>query len=93
LTASEIKEDALEYARSTARDALSKNAHWMFDEGLWSITDDLKIIVAEKRFTDWSPDGFSLRNYHGRSLFFQRGCILRPDPKYLAWHREHQFRG
>jgi putative restriction endonuclease len=71
--------------------ALSKNAHWMFDEGLWSMTDDLKIIVAEKAFTDWSPDGVSLRNYHGRSLFFQRGCTLRPDRKYIAWHREQKF--
>ena len=73
--------------------ALSKNAHWMFDEGLWSLTDDLKIIVAEKAFTDWSPDGFSLRNYHGRPLFFQRGCTLRPDRKYTTWHREQRFRG
>jgi putative restriction endonuclease len=73
--------------------ALSKNAHWMFDEGLWSLTDDLKVIIAEKAFTDWSPDGFSLRNYHGRPLFFQRNCTLRPDRKYTAWHREHRFRG
>jgi len=73
--------------------ALSKNAHWMFDEGLWSVTNELKIIVAEKAFTDWSPEGFSLRNYHGRSLFFQRGCALRPDPKYITWHREHCFLG
>jgi hypothetical protein len=28
--------------------ALSKNAHWMFDEGLWTFTDDLKILIAEK---------------------------------------------
>jgi len=71
--------------------ALSKNAHWMFDEGLWSVTDDLKIIVAQKAFTDWSQDGASLRNYHGRPLYFQRECTLRPDAKYLAWHRENRF--
>ncbi len=73
--------------------ALSKNAHWMFDEGLWSITDDFKIIVAAKAFTDSSPDGFSLQNYHGRPLFFQRGCALHPDVKYIIWHREKQFKG
>ena len=73
--------------------ALSKNAHWMFDEGLWSITTELKIIVAEKGFKDWSPDGFSLRHYHGRSLFFQRECTMRPDPQYITWHLEHRFRG
>lgn len=73
--------------------ALSKNAHWMFDEGLWSMTSDLKIVVAEKAFKDWSPDGFTLCNFHGRALFFQRGCTLRPDNKYIAWHREHRFQG
>ena len=73
--------------------ALSKNAHWMFDEGLWSITDDLKIIVAEKSFTDSSPDGFSLCNYHGRSLFFKPGYALTPDVNYIAWHRQNRFRG
>jgi putative restriction endonuclease len=143
-TANAVKEEAREYARSTARDArfriqvvssylfscaltgyrlttssrtsivdaahihkrhisknddprnglaLSKNAHWMFDEGLWSATDDLKIIVADKAFADWSPDGFSLGNSHGRPLFFQQGCTLRPDTRFFAWHREHRFQG
>ena len=72
---------------------LSKNAHWMFDEGLWSLTDDLKVLVAEKAFTDWSGDGFSLRNYHTRPLIFGQGCTLRPDTKYIAWHRQHRFQG
>jgi putative restriction endonuclease len=73
--------------------ALSKNAHWMFDEGLWTMTDDLKVIVAENAFTDWSPEGFTLRNYHGRPLFFAPGVKLRPDLLYASWHREHQFQG
>jgi putative restriction endonuclease len=72
--------------------ALSKNAHWMFDEGLWSLTDDLRILVAENAFTDWSPDGTSLRDFQGRSLFFRDGCTLRPARNYVAWHREHRFR-
>ncbi len=73
--------------------ALSKNAHWMFDEGLWSATDNLNVIVAEEAFTDWSVDGVSLRNFQGRPLFFQHGCLLRPDHKHFAWHRENRFRG
>jgi putative restriction endonuclease len=27
--------------------ALSKNAHWLFDNGLRALTDDFKVIVAE----------------------------------------------
>ena len=73
--------------------ALSKNAHWMFDEGLWSLTDDLSVLVADKSFTDWSPDGFSLQNYHGRPLIFGQGCTLRPDTKCIVWHRQHRFLG
>lgn len=71
--------------------ALSKNAHWMFDEGLWSMTDDLNVIVAKKAFTDSSPDGFSLRNFHGRPLFLPSDCSLRPDTKCIAWHRQNRF--
>ena len=26
--------------------ALSKNAHWLFDEGLWTIADDYTVKVA-----------------------------------------------
>jgi putative restriction endonuclease len=28
--------------------ALSKNAHWMFDEGLWSLDDDYRVMVNRK---------------------------------------------
>jgi putative restriction endonuclease len=28
--------------------SLSKNAHWLFDAGLWSITEDYTVVVAEK---------------------------------------------
>lgn len=73
--------------------ALSKNAHWMFDEGLWTITEELTILVAQDAFTDWSPDGFSLCDYNGRPLFFKPECTLRPDPKYISWHRTHRFQG
>ena len=32
--------------------ALCKNAHWLFDNGLWTLTDDYKVIVAEGRFAE-----------------------------------------
>jgi putative restriction endonuclease len=27
--------------------SLCKNAHWLFDVGLWSLDDDYRVIVAE----------------------------------------------
>jgi len=36
--------------------ALCKNAHWLFDNGLWTLTDDYKVIVAEGRFAEDGPE-------------------------------------
>jgi putative restriction endonuclease len=71
--------------------ALCKNAHWMFDEGLWSIDDDFRVIVSRHAFTDSSLDGFSLRYFQNRPLIFHQTSTLRPHRKYLAWHRENRF--
>ena len=46
--------------------ALCKNAHWSFDQGLWSISDDFRVLVASSRFTESAdkPDLLLVR-YHG----------------------------
>src|SRR5262249_26267661 len=36
--------------------ALCKNAHWLFDTGLWTLTDDYRVIVALSRLTEQSRD-------------------------------------
>ena len=36
--------------------ALCKNAHWLFDNGLWTLADDYSVIVAAGRFSEDSPD-------------------------------------
>src|SRR5947208_2188046 len=36
--------------------ALCKNAHWLFDNGLWALSDDYRVVVAVGRFTEQSPD-------------------------------------
>src|SRR5260221_2651663 len=36
--------------------ALCKNAHWLFDNGLWTLTDDYKVIVAEGHFAEAGSD-------------------------------------
>lgn len=67
--------------------ALTPDAHGSFDEGLWTIDDDLRIVVARDAFADWSPEGASLKARHGRPLHFASGSRLRPDSQYLSWHR------
>ena len=73
--------------------ALTPDAHWSFDEGLWTIDDDLRVVVARDHFADWGPEGTSLKQRHGRPLCFDKNSRLRPDPQYFTWHREKRFAG
>jgi putative restriction endonuclease len=72
--------------------ALSKNAHWLFDNGLWTISDDYQVIVAVGRFTEGSPDNKSLGSYHGQKLRLPSDRAVWPNPVHLAWHRKHRFK-
>lgn len=71
--------------------ALCKNAHWMFDQGLWSLDDDYRVIVAQSAFDEETRDQKSLRDFHGLPISLPSNTNLWPDPHHLAWHREHKF--
>lgn len=71
--------------------ALCKNAHWMFDQGLWSLDDDYRVIVAHSAFDEVSRDQKSLRDFHGFQIALPSNTKLWPDPQHLAWHREYKF--
>ncbi|MCP5558040.1 MAG: HNH endonuclease [Verrucomicrobiaceae bacterium] len=68
--------------------ALSRNAHWAFDRGLWSVDDDFRILAQPKRFEEWGPDSLGLMGYRGRILQFAPHATLRPHPEYLRRHRQ-----
>lgn len=69
--------------------ALSGTAHWMFDRGLISLSDDLEILIS--RQTN-DPDSVrSIINKSGRSLHPAR-ISDRPHPHFLQWHRENCFK-
>jgi putative restriction endonuclease len=73
--------------------ALSKNAHWLFDNGLWTLEDDYRIRVALKHFTEDSPNQKALKAYHGQEIHLPEDPLLRPDPRHLRWHRENKYVG
>jgi putative restriction endonuclease len=73
--------------------ALSRDAHWMFDEGLWTVTDSLRVRVAREIFTEWGPEASWLKARHDKPLSFLEGVVLRPAREHLAWHRTVQFSG
>ena len=73
--------------------ALSKNSHWMFDQGLWSISDDLTVLVAISQFAEDHPGGTLLVRLAGQRLMLPDEEHLWPDPAYVAWHRSKKFLG
>ncbi|AUB82343.1 HNH endonuclease [Candidatus Thiodictyon syntrophicum] len=76
--------------------ALTRDAHWMFDRGLWTVDcqDGVYVVrVAEGRFEDESPIGRSLMQHQGGLLYLPETQGLRPDPKRLSWHRSSVFVG
>lgn len=71
--------------------ALCKNAHWLFDLGLWSIDDSYRVIVAKAAYDEDCPTQDSLRSMEGRQLLLPRDERLWPSKKNLAWHRDRCF--
>ncbi len=68
--------------------ALSKSAHWMFDAGLWTVDDDLRVVVNAARFTEAGPEALQLRAAAGRHLQFAPQAKLRPLIENLRRHRD-----
>jgi putative restriction endonuclease len=69
--------------------ALSGTAHWMFDRGLISLSDDLQILIS-RQVND--RDGVrAFVNASGRAFEPSRSSE-RPHPHFLHWHREHCFK-
>jgi putative restriction endonuclease len=70
--------------------ALSGTAHWMFDRGLISLADDLAILIS-RHINDKDAAG-NLLNPSRRAIV-PGDPALRPHPRFLAWHRDHCFKG
>lgn len=69
--------------------ALSGTVHWMFDRGLISLDDDLRILISRQAN---DPDG--IRSFVNNTGFANqpRKSELRPHPRFLEWHRNHCFK-
>jgi putative restriction endonuclease len=69
--------------------ALSGTVHWMFDRGLISLSDDLRILVS--RQANDLDSIHSLINKNGIAFAPER-LPQRPHPHFLQWHRENCFK-
>jgi len=68
--------------------ALSKNAHWQFDRGLWSLSDDYRVLVNKLKFIEDGVSGQRLADFKGRRIFLPSDPKYWPEHTYLDWHRK-----
>jgi putative restriction endonuclease len=72
--------------------ALSKTAHWLFDRGFWSLSDDLHVLVKKQNFHESGDIGLLLKPKDGKRIRVPALSTFHPDPDHLAWHRKrHGF--
>ena len=69
--------------------ALSGTAHWMFDRGLITVSDDLGIMISRQVNDRDGAQG--MINRTGRLIGPSAGRD-RPHPAFLRWHREKCFK-
>ena len=69
--------------------ALCKNADWMFDEGLWSLDDEYRVIIDRKRFDESGADELLLAGKADIHILLPPDPNCWPDKTHLAWHRKY----
>jgi len=87
-----------QFARSQNDDpqngiALCKNAHWLFDLGLWTIDANYRIMIAKNAFAEDCPTQESITSMAGKKLLLPRDRRYWPSDKNLQWHRTKRFVG
>ena len=70
---------------------LCKNHHWAFDQGLWTINDDYRIIVSQN-FYEESPYTKPLGEFHGQIILLPGERKNYPRLEAIQWHRQNIFR-
>ena len=69
--------------------ALSGTAHWMFDRGLISLADDMRILVSRQVNDPQSIQ--AIINASGHALVPAK-ISDHPHPQFVRWHRETCFK-
>jgi putative restriction endonuclease len=71
--------------------ALCKNAHWLFDNGLWTLSDDYTILTADRHFSEAGESALLLGRMKGTRITLPSNAAYWPGQQHLEWHRKHKF--
>lgn len=66
--------------------AMSRDMHFAFDKGFFTIDDDYVVVVSEEIKGDWFYE-----EYNGKHIFIPTEQFYRPNLAYLRHHRENVF--
>jgi hypothetical protein len=70
--------------------ALSKSAHWAFDRGVFTISDQYEVVVNPKaRVADTA--NFQVFEFDRRRIQLPKDSYYWPHPEALAWHKREVF--
>jgi predicted restriction endonuclease len=70
--------------------ALSRTAHWAFDRGLVTISDQYELIVhRQAKAADHAL--FPILEAAGNFILLPSESVYRPHPEALEWHRKERF--
>lgn len=65
--------------------ALSRDIHWAFDKGFFTLNDDCTIKVHSGVESDY------LKQFHGRSIFIPETDFFKPSGESIRYHRENVY--
>lgn len=65
--------------------AMSRDIHWAFDKGFFTISDDFKIIVHDEIDSEY------LKSFNGKSIRLPENPFFIPDKSNLSYHRSNVF--
>ena len=70
--------------------ALSKSAHWAFDRGIFTISDQYEVVVNPK-IASASIARFPALEFDRQKILLPTDSCYWPHPEALAWHRRETF--
>lgn len=70
--------------------ALSRSAHWAFDRGIFTISDQYEVVVNPK-ISAASVDRFPAIAMDRKKILLPKDEYYWPHPDALAWHKQEVF--
>ncbi|MDL4842484.1 HNH endonuclease [Aquibacillus rhizosphaerae] len=65
--------------------ALSRDIHWSFDKGFFTLNDDYTLLVHPDVESDF------LKSYNGQQIFIPENDFLKPSTESIEYHRENVY--